>query len=216
MPAEQHAAADGGMMRLHWSSRSPFVRKVMVVAHELGLADRIERIPTVVALTRTDAEVLRRNPLGRIPTLVLPDGGALYDSVVICEYLDGLRDGGPLLFPPAGPARIEALRRHALGSGFCEMLLLWRGERMREAPSDEMLEGFALKARTTLAALERETPALAAAPFGIGQVAVGCALSYLDFRFGDLDWRAGCPALAEWHAGFRARPSVQATEHVDA
>ena len=216
MPAEQHAGVGGGTMRLHWSSRSPFVRKVMVVAHESGLADRIERIPTVVALTRTDAEVLTRNPLGRIPTLVLADGGALYDSVVICEYLDGLQDG-PRLFPPAGPARIEALRRHALGSGFCEMLLLWRGERMREAPSAEMLEAFALKARTTLAALEREAPALAAAPFGIGQVAVGCALSYLDFRFGELGWRADHPALAEWHAaGFRARPSVQATEHVDA
>ena len=215
MTAEQHAGRGGGTMRLHWSSRSPFVRKVMVVAHEAGLADRIERIPTVVALTRTDAGVLARNPLGRIPTLVLADGGALYDSVVICEYLDGLH-GAPKLFPPAGPARIEALRRHALGSGFCEMLLLWRGERVREAPSAGMLEGFALKQRTVLAALEREAPALAAAPFGIGQVAIGCALSYHDFRFGDLDWRAGCPALAAWHDSFRARPSVQATEHVDA
>ena len=77
-------------------------------------------------------QTLARNPLGRIPTLLLPDGGALYDSVVICEYLDGLRPSGPGLFPPEpGPARIEALRRHALGSGFCEMLLLWRGERTR-------------------------------------------------------------------------------------
>lgn len=215
MAAEQDAARGGRAMRLHWSSRSPFVRKVMVTAHEAGLAGRIERIPTVVALTRTDAGVLARNPLGRIPTLVLEDGTALYDSVVICEYLDGL-GGAPRLFPPAGPARIEALRRHALGSGLCEMLLLWRGERMREAPSAEMLEGFALKHGTALAALEREAPALAASPFGIGHVAIGCALSYLDFRFGEMDWRAGRPALAAWHEGFRARPSVQATEHVDA
>ena len=66
------------MMRLHWSSRSPFVRKVMVVAHEAGVADRIERIPTVVALTKPDLAVLRRNPLGKIPTLLLEDGGTLY------------------------------------------------------------------------------------------------------------------------------------------
>jgi glutathione S-transferase len=203
-------------MRLHWSSRSPFVRKVMVVAQEAGLAERIARIPTVVALTRTDATVLGRNPLGRIPTLLLPDGSALYDSVVICEYLDGLHDG-PRLFPPEpGPARIEALRRHALGSGFCEMLVLWRGERVREAPSAPILEGFAVKRRSVLAALEREAPALAASPFGIGHVAIGCALSYHDFRFGEQDWRAECPALARWHESFRARPSVQATEHVDA
>ena len=206
-----------GAMRLHWSSRSPFVRKVMVAAHELGLADRIELIPTEVALGRTDAGVLARNPLGRIPTLVLADGSALYDSAVICEYLDGLHAAGPRLFPPEpGPARIAALRRHALGSGFCEMLVLWRSERLRAAPGPANLEGFALKARITLAALEREAPALAAEPFGIGQVAVGCALSYLDFRFGELGWRAEHPALAAWHEGFRARPSVRATEHADA
>src|SRR4051794_35537402 len=79
----------GGMMRLHWSSRSPFVRKVMVVAHEVGLTDRIERVPTVVALTKPDLALLPTNPLGKIPTLVLADGTAIYDSVVICEYLDG-------------------------------------------------------------------------------------------------------------------------------
>ncbi|MDI3307344.1 MAG: glutathione S-transferase [Acetobacteraceae bacterium] len=205
-------------MKLHWSSRSPFVRKVMVAAHETGLADRIERIPTLVGLAIANREILARNPLGKIPALVLEDGTMLFDSGVICEYLDGLHDG-PKLFPPSGPARIAALRRQALGTGYCGMLVLWRSEQAREAPSAAILEGFARKhaaVLAVLAALEAEAPALAATPFGIGHIAIGCALSYLDFRFAALGWRAGCPRLAEWHAGFCARPSVRATEHVDA
>lgn len=202
-------------LQLYWSSRSPFVRKVMVCAHERGLADRIERIPTVVALTRTDRELLPRNPLGRIPTLVLPDGGVLFDSAVICEYLDGLGDA-PRLVPQSGPARIDALQRHALGTGFMEMLLLWRGESMREHPSAAILEGFALKRAATLAALEALVPALEATPYDIGHVAVGSSLAYLDFRWPDFDWRIAHPALAAWQAGFTARPAVQATAHVDA
>lgn len=203
------------MMRLHWSSRSPFVRKVMVVAHEAGVAERIERIPTVVALTRQDPDVLRRNPLGKIPTLLLEDGGRLYDSVVICEYLDGL-GGTPRLFPAAGPARIESLRRHALGNGMMDFLLLWRGELGRDIPDQRILDGFAAKLAATLAALEAEAAELSAGPLEIGRIAIGCALSYLDFRWPEASWRAAHPALAAWHAGFAARPSVQATEHIDA
>jgi glutathione S-transferase len=203
------------MMRLHWSSRSPFVRKVMVVAHEAGLAGRIERIPTVVALTKPDLALLSRNPLGKIPTLLLEDGSALYDSVVICEYLDEL-GGTPRLFPAAGPARIEALRRQALGNGAMDFLLLWRGELGRAAPDQRILDGFVAKQAAVLAALEAEAAELAAGPFDIGRVAIGCALSYLDFRWPEAGWRAAHPALAAWHAGFAARPSVRATEHVDA
>ncbi|MFC7474111.1 glutathione S-transferase N-terminal domain-containing protein [Dankookia sp. GCM10030260] len=203
------------MMRLHWSSRSPFVRKVMVVAHEVGQVGRIERIPTVVALTRQDPDVLARNPLGKIPTLLLEDGGTLYDSVVICEYLDGL-GGTPRLFPAAGPARIEALRRQALGNGAMDFLLLWRGELGRAAPDPRILDGFAAKQAAVLAALEAEAAELAAGAFDIGRVAIGCALSYLDFRWPEAGWRAAHPRLAAWHASFAARPSVRATEHVDA
>lgn len=203
------------MMRLHWSSRSPFVRKVMVVAHETGLADRIERVPTTVALTAPDLALLPVNPLGKIPTLMLEDGTALYDSVVVCEYLDGL-GGAPRLFPQSGPARIEALRRHALGNGFMDFLLLFRSEMAREQPDRRILDGFAAKQAAVLAALEQEAPALGEAAFGIGQIGIGCALSYLDFRWPHAGWRAAHPALAAWHAGFAARPSVQATEHLDA
>ena len=87
--------ADGGhgMMKLHWSPRSPYVRKVMVVAHELGLADRIETVRTVVGGTKPHLELMRENPLGKIPTLVLEDGTILYNSPVICEYLDTLHGG---------------------------------------------------------------------------------------------------------------------------
>lgn len=203
------------MTRLHWSSRSPFVRKVMVVAHEAGVAERIERIPTVVALTRQDPEVLRRNPLGKIPTLLLEDGGVLYDSVVICEYLDAL-GGTPRLFPANQPARIESLRRHALGNGMMDFLLLWRGELGRTNPDPRILDGFATKLAATLAALDAEADALSAGPLDIGRVTIGCALSYLDFRWPEAGWRTAHPALAAWHAGFAARPSVQATEHIDA
>jgi glutathione S-transferase len=134
---------------------------------------------------------------------------------VICEYLDGL-GGAPRLFPAAGPARIEALRRHALGNGAMDFLLLWRGELARPAPDQRILDGFVAKQAAVLAALEAEAAALSAGAFDIGRVAIGCALSYLDFRWPEAGWRPAHPGLAAWHAGFAARPSVRATEHVDA
>jgi len=106
--------ADTSKMRLHWSPRSPFVRKVMIAAHELGLADRLETIRTRVATNQVHKGLLTDNPIGKIPTLLLADGTILYDSVVICEYLDSIAPQ-PKLFPAAGAARFQALRRHALG-----------------------------------------------------------------------------------------------------
>src|SRR5215831_13441620 len=121
-------------MKLHWSPRSPFVRKVMIVAHERGLVDRLTCARTVAAMTTPHPELMRDNPLSKIPTLVLDDGTALYDSPVICEYLDAL-DGKPQLFPPDGKRRILALRRQALGDGYLDLLVLTRNERLRERPS---------------------------------------------------------------------------------
>jgi glutathione S-transferase len=201
-------------MKLHWSPRSPFVRKVMIVAHETGLAGRIERVRTVVATTKPHLELMTENPLSKIPTLVLDNGLVLYDSRVICEYLDGLH-GGAKLFPVEPEARFIALRRQALGDGFLDFLLLWRNERERAHPSAAHLESYIAKREATLASLEREAQALAASSFSIGHIAIGCALSYLDFRFPADDWRSGHPALARWHAMFAARPSVQATEPID-
>lgn len=201
---------------LHWSPRSPFVRKVMVAAHELGLADRLALTRTVVRMGQPNAALLPDNPLSKIPTLVLPDGSAIYDSLTICDYLDAEAGGGRLL-PAAGPGRWAALTRHALGNGFLDLLILWRNERDKPeaARTAEWLDSFAAKTQATLARLEQDAAGWPAGRCDIGDIAVGCALSYLDFRFTDLGWRDGHPVLAAWHAAIAARPSFQATEVVD-
>ena len=199
-------------MKLHWSPRSPFVRKVMVALHETGLADRVERVRTVVAMDAPNGELMRDNPLSKLPTLVLDDGQPLFDSRVICEYLDGLQAGAKL-FPADPAARFQALRWQALGDGLLDLLILWRYERARapEARSTPNLVAFTAKAAVTLARLETEAAALMAAPFGIGQITIAVALGYLDFRFADFPWRKGRPALAEWFDGVAARPSMAMT-----
>jgi glutathione S-transferase len=203
------------MMKLHWSPRSPYVRKVMIAAHEMGLADRLETVRTVVGGTTPHQELMRENPLGKIPTLVLADGTIIYDSPVICEYLDTLHDG-PKLFPQ-WPERLTALRRLALGDGMLDIALAWLSERFRPAErrSEPHMALWQGKIRCCVDALEREDDALAASPFSIGHVAVGNALSYLDFRFADLRWRDGHPQLSAWHAAFDARASVRANPPVD-
>jgi len=203
-------------MKLHWSPRSPFVRKVMIAAHELGLAERLDCVRTVVATTKPHAALMVENPLSKIPTLVLDDGTVLYDSAVIIEYLDQLHDG-PKLIPSALPERMTALRRQALGDGFLDFLLLWRNEHERPAAGQSRvhLASFESKRQATLRMLDDEATDLAATPFSVGHIAIGCALSYLDFRFAADDWRGGHPRVAAWHAAFAARPSVRATEPID-
>jgi glutathione S-transferase len=204
-------------MKLHWSPRSPFVRKVMIVAHERGLTSRITCVRTVAATAKPHAELMKDNPLSKIPTLVLEDGMVIYDSPVICEYFDSLGDleDAPKLFPRDPKARLAALRRQALGDGFLDLLVLLRDERMRAQASAVHLGSAGVRKRAILDSLEREAAALAAGRFDIGHVSIGCALSYLDFRYGDEDWRGDHPRLAAWHAMFAARPSVRATEPVD-
>jgi len=197
-------------MKLHWSPRSPYVRKVMVCAHELGIVSRLELVRTVTAMLQPHEALMRENPLSKIPTLVLDDGTILYDSVVICEYLDHLARG--TLFPAQGMERWQALRWHALGDGLLDALILWRNERERQVPLEALLSAFALKTQATVAQLEREAEALERAPFSIGHIAVGCALGYLDFRFQALAWRAQAPRLAQWLAQTALRPSFAANE----
>jgi glutathione S-transferase len=203
-------------MKLHWSPRSPFVRRVMIVAHERGIAGRIACVRTVAATAKPHAQLMQDNPLSKIPTLVLDDGTVIYDSPVICEYFDSLGDAErPKLFPADPKARLTALRRQALGDGFLDLLVLLRDERMRKQPSDVHLVSAAVRKTAILQSLEQEAAALGAAQFGIGHVAIGGALSYLDFRYGDENWRESHPRIAAWHATFAARPSVRATEPVD-
>lgn len=201
-------------MKLHWSPRSPFVRKVMITAHELGLVDRLNCVRTVAATAKPHAELMKDNPLSKIPTLVLDNGTVIYDSPVICEYFDRIADG-PKLFPSSLSERVTALRRQALGDGFLDFLLLWRNELEREHPSQAHLASFAERRRVTLLALDSEAEALASSSFSIGHIAIGCALSYLDFRFAADDWRGGHPRITAWHATFAKRPSVRATEPID-
>ena len=204
-------------MKLYWSPRSPFVRKVMVFAHETGLASRIETVKTPVSSTAANRELMRVNPLGKIPTLVTDDGKVLFDSYVICDYLDGLQAGAKLI-PQASDQRWQALRWHALGDNLLDNLVPWRSELMRPKPqqSPETLAAYDAKTRASLDFLEDEAAVLGAAATGIGHVAVGVALGYLDFRFPDLGWRDGHPQLAAWHVTFAQRPSFRNTMSVDA
>jgi len=201
-------------MKLHWSPRSPFVRKVMIVAYERGLADRLQCERTVAEMTKPHAELMKDNPLSKIPTLVLDDGTALYDSPVICEYLDAL-GGEPKLFPQQDQARLVALRRQGLGDGLLDLLVLKRNERLRAQPSPAHLASAAARTAAVLDHLNAETDALTTDSFSIGHIVIGCALSYLDFRFADENWRRDHQRLANWHASFTAGPSVCATLSVD-
>lgn len=200
-------------MKLHWSPKSPYVRKVMVCAHELGLLPRLELVRSVAAMLKPNPAIMADNPLSKIPTLVREDGSTLFDSVVICEYLNEL--GGGALFPQQGEAKWQALRWHALGDGLLDALILWRNERERELPLQPLLDAFELKTRASLELLDAEAQALAQTPLSIGSIAIGCALGYLDYRFGSFGWREQAPRLAAWYAMLSQRPSFQATEAVD-
>jgi glutathione S-transferase len=205
-----------GQMTLHWSPRSPYVRKVMIAAHEMGLQDRLHTVRTVVGGTTPHRELMRINPLGKIPTLELEDGSVLYDSPVICEYLDTLHDG-PKLFPSTWPERGVALRRLALGDGMLDAALPWLSERFRpaEKQSQPHMDLWRAKLLASVDALEQEADALADGAMTIGHVAIGIALGYLDFRFDELHWRDGRPRLTAWFATFNARASVQANPPID-
>jgi glutathione S-transferase len=204
------------MMILHWSPRSPYVRKVMIAIHEMGLQDRVRTVRTVAGGTEPHRELMKINPVGKIPTLELEDGSAVYDSPVIIEYLDTLHSG-PKLYPAAWPERLTALRWHALGQGMldCALPLLSEGFRPAELQSESHKALWRAKLVACVAALEEEAEALGGGGFTVGHLTIGVALGYLDFRFSDLAWRDGHSKLAAWHETFNARASVRANVPVD-
>ncbi|MFD2263758.1 glutathione S-transferase N-terminal domain-containing protein [Lacibacterium aquatile] len=197
------------MMKLRWAAASPFVRKIHLVAHELGLTDQIELLPTDV---HGEDAARGDNPLGKIPCLLLDEGGALYDSPVIAEYLDSLHTG-PKLHPDTGPARWQALRLQALGDGICDAAVARRMESNRAdgQKSPAFMDRQKKAVDTALDYLDSH-PEYFAGPVNIGHLAVGAALGYLDFRFAHEEWRTGRHKLKEWFDGFSQRPSMLQTK----
>jgi glutathione S-transferase len=194
-------------MKVYSSPASPFVRKVRVLALEIGLDLEVEHIATA-----THADLPLANPLAKIPTLIRDDGPPIYDSAVICDYLDARFAGGRI--PAAGADRWRALTLEALADGLCDAAVWRRGEMARpggDGHPDALAKQAALVARA-LDTLEAQAGSLAG--FGIGEIAAACALGYLDFRFPAEPWRPTRPALAAWFEGIRARPSMKATEPV--
>ncbi|HEX7821751.1 MAG TPA: glutathione S-transferase N-terminal domain-containing protein [Sphingobium sp.] len=198
-------------MKLLYGHLSPFVRKVMIVAHEKGLVDRIELVVAGVHPFQSTDLVNSVNPLGKIPALMLEDGTALYGSTVIAEYLDA-SDGLPRFFP-AGEARWPALRRNALADGILDAGVLARVEGLRpvERQWGEWRDVQLRKITHALDVAEGEAGLRASRAMTIGEVALICALGWLDFRFPDISWRTDRPALAAWFIQVSQRSAVALT-----
>lgn len=203
-------------MKLHWSPRSPFVRKVMIALHEADLVEQVTCVRSVVALiAEPNPDVLVDNPLGQIPTLVPPAGPPLYDSRVICEYIDGLSEKSNL-FPANPDDRFWHLHWQAMGDGLATILITLRNERLRDGGGAPVMRAaLETKARAAIAALDGDLEHLNASEFGIGYIAIACALGQLDFRFRDSNWREAYPALAAWLDALETRPSIATTKVVD-
>lgn len=189
-------------MKLHYSPTSPFARKVLVTALIGGTYESLELVRASLTPIAPNADVQKVNPIGKIPALLLDDGTALYDSPVICEYLDSLSKG-PRLIPASGLERWRVLTLNALADGLIEAGQLIRAEALR--PDGTHFEPWLAAQRTrvenALRALDEEaTRGLAG--LSLGAVAAGSALGWLDFRMPELGWRERYPRLASWYAGF--------------
>jgi len=193
-------------MKLRYSPASPYARKVIVTATEVGLDDQLEKVLTVPWDAKTD--IAKDNPLGKIPALITDDGQVLYDSPVICEYLDSLHDSDKL-FPAPGPARWQALTQQAMGDGMSDAGMAKRLEDLR--PEEFQYDKWVRRQKTvilrTMDALEDNIEDLGG-PLTIGPIAIACSIGWLDFRHADLEWRGERPALADWYEEFSDRPSM--------
>lgn len=197
-------------MQLFTNPASPFCRKVEIVLHEVGQMDAVEFIQAAGHPTDSGTIPIAMNPIGKIPVLVRDDGPAVYDSRVIARYLDHVFSAG--LYPET---RLwDVLTLEATGDGICDaaVLMIYEG---RSRPEDKrhepFVEGQWSKIARSLDALESRWISLLGGPLNIGQISIGCALGYLDFRYPDRDWRTGHASLAAWFDRFDQRVSMTAT-----
>ncbi|MBL1377470.1 glutathione S-transferase family protein [Zobellella iuensis] len=196
-------------MKLLYQTHSPYARKVLVFAHETGQAAGLDVIHHETSPVRRNETVYRMNPLGKVPVLILPDDSSLFDSLVICDYLDSLH-AGPRLIPEQGSARWAALRLEALAQGICDAGIRLRSETERRPEAFRYAlyaEGQAGKLMTTYDFIEKRVPL--DGPMTIGHIALATALDWILFR--KLPDFSGCPRLTDWYREFRKRPSMLAT-----
>jgi glutathione S-transferase len=195
-------------MKLLFSPFSPYVRKCLVTGHEVGLNDRIQLLPSAANPINRDPDIIPNNPLGKVPTFFTDSGEVLYDSRVICEYLNYLGKGS--LFPGEA-ARWPALTLQSLADGILDAALLARYEGAMR-PEQFQWVGWANaqynKIETSLDYLNAN-PSVLEGSVHIGTIAVGCSLWYLDLRFADRNWREHAPRVAEWYARFSQRDSMR-------
>ena len=194
-------------MKLAYSPASPYVRKVTACAIKRGISDKVERLK----IGTTDPALLQYNPLSKVPTLVTDDGACIYDSPVICEYLDSI-GSAPKLFPAPGPARWKALTQRALGDGILDATQPRRRE--LTLPQDEGRKSYIElqqgKVKRAVDLLEKEAATLGELAT-IGEITIGCALGYLDFRYANEPWRPGHPKLEAWYAKVVKLPPLAET-----
>ncbi|QBF34027.1 glutathione S-transferase [Thalassococcus sp. S3] len=198
-------------MKLYYSPTSPYVRKVMVLLHETGQIGDVELVQSSTAPTAPTDILLPKNPLAKIPALERPEGPTLFDSRVICAYLDDRGKGG---LYPEGPRRWETLTLEALADGILDAALLMTYER-RLRPDGMQWEDWSAaqwsKIERACTALNTRWMSHLAGKLDMGQIAVACALGYVDFRHDSYGWRNGNDALAAWFETMSARPSLAET-----
>ena len=194
-------------MKLRYSKTSPYARKARVAAYETGMAGHIKMVETNPWALDTDLQ--RDNPLIQVPVLKTEEGEAFYDSVVIAGYLDELSGSG--LFPATGGTRWRALRRVSLADGICNAaaaITIETNLRPRQLRWPDWIVRQRTKIPASLRIFEAEIDDMAGR-VDIAQIALGCALGYLDLRLPDIDWRADFPKLRAWYEIFSARPSMK-------
>jgi glutathione S-transferase len=200
-------------MKLYYSPTSPYVRKVSMMAIETGLGDQVEQI--VMAGVGPDTEVAKANPLGKVPAVVRDDGSTLYDSPVICEYLDSLHSGAKLI-PPNGEDRLFVLKMQALADGALDAGVSQIMESRR--PEGEQSPGWVARQQKALSQAVDEMEKCVdqlGSDLTLAHICFCATMGWIDFRKPEWDWRESCPALADWYAAFSARPSAMATEPKD-